>query len=113
MPPGIDGVEAVRRMRAVDRDLEVVIMTAYSDKPLSAIIGDVDLLHKILYVRKPFAREEVQQISLSLPPPPCWRATSGPATSASWRTSSAAASCWRRPRCSRRRRCPRNSCLPP
>ena len=66
MPPGIDGVEAVRRMRAVDRDLEVVIMTAYSDKPLSAIIGDVDLLHKILYVRKPFAREEVQQISLSL-----------------------------------------------
>ena len=66
MPPGIDGVEAVRRMRAVDPDLEVVIMTAYSDRPLSAIIGDVDLLHKILYVRKPFAREEVQQISLSL-----------------------------------------------
>ena len=66
MPPGIDGVEAVRRMRAVDRELEVVIMTAYSDKPLSAIIGDVDLLHKILYIRKPFAREEVQQISLSL-----------------------------------------------
>ena len=66
MPPGIDGIEAVRRMRAVDRDLEVVIMTAYSDKPLSAIIGDGDLRHKILYVRKPFAREEVQQISLSL-----------------------------------------------
>ena len=66
MPPGIDGIEAVRRMRAVDRNLEVVIMTAYSDKPLSAIIGDVDLLHKLLYIRKPFAREEVQQISLSL-----------------------------------------------
>ena len=66
MPPGIDGVEAVRRMRAVDPNLEVVIMTAYSDKPLSAIIGDVDLLHKLLYIRKPFAREEVQQISLSL-----------------------------------------------
>ena len=66
MPPGIDGVEAVRRMRDVDRNLEVVIMTAYSDKPLSAIIGDVDLLHKLLYIRKPFAREEVQQISLSL-----------------------------------------------
>ena len=66
MPPGIDGVEAVRRMRAVDRDLEVVIMTAYSDKPLSAIIGNADLPHRIPYVRKPFAREEVQQISLSL-----------------------------------------------
>lgn len=78
MPPGIDGVEAVRRMRAVDRDLEVVIMTAYSDKPLSAIIGDVGLLHKILYVRKPFAREEVQQISGSAAGPP------SPSTSASW-----------------------------
>ena len=66
MPPGIDGVEAVRRMRTIDRNLEVVIMTAYSDKPLSAIIGDVDLLHKLLYIRKPFAREEIQQISLSL-----------------------------------------------
>ncbi len=66
MPPGIDGVETVRRMRTVDRDLEVVIMTAYSDKPLSAIIGDLDLLHRLLYVRKPVAREEVQQISLSL-----------------------------------------------
>ena len=66
MPPGIDGVEAVRRMRTIDRDLEVVIMTAYSDKPLSEIIGDVDLLHKLLYIRKPFAREEIQQISLSL-----------------------------------------------
>ena len=66
MPPGIDGVETVRRMRTVDRDLEVVIMTAYSDRPLSAIIGDLDLLHRLLYVRKPVAREEVQQISLSL-----------------------------------------------
>ena len=66
MPPGIDGVETVRRMRTIDRELEVVIMTAYSDKPLSAIIGDMNLLHKLLYIRKPFAREEIQQISLSL-----------------------------------------------
>ena len=66
MPPGIDGVETVRRMRTVDRELEVVIMTAYSDKPLAEIIGDMNLLHKLLYIRKPFAREEIQQISLSL-----------------------------------------------
>ena len=66
MPPGIDGVEAVRRMRAVDREIEIVIMTAYSDKPLSDIVDDMELLDKLLYIRKPFAREEIQQVTLSL-----------------------------------------------
>ena len=66
MPPGIDGVETVRRLRRIDRDIEVVLMTAYSDKSLSEIVDDMELLHKLLYVRKPFAREEVQQITLSL-----------------------------------------------
>ena len=41
-------------------------MTAYTDKALPDIIQDLDLLHKILYIRKPFAREEIQQITLSL-----------------------------------------------
>ena len=66
MPPGIDGLETIRRMRRVDRDVEIVIMTAYADKSLSEIVDDVDLLHKLLYIRKPFAREEIQQITLSL-----------------------------------------------
>ena len=66
MPPGIDGVETVRRIRAVDQDIEVVFMTAYADKPLHEIVQDMELLHKLLYIRKPFAREEIQQITLSL-----------------------------------------------
>ena len=66
MPPGIDGVEAVRRIRQFDREVEIVIMTAYTDKPLSEVIDNMDLLHKLLYVRKPFAREEIQQMTLSL-----------------------------------------------
>ena len=66
MPPGIDGIETVRRIRRIDRDLEIVVMTAYTDKPLSDIGRDIDLLHKLLYIRKPFAREEIQQIALSL-----------------------------------------------
>ena len=66
MPPGIDGVEAIRRIRQVEKDVELVIMTAYTDKPLPEIVRDMKLLSKLLYIRKPFAPEEVQQITLSL-----------------------------------------------
>ncbi len=66
MPPGIDGIETVRRVREVDREVEIVIMTAYTDRALPEIIRNVEPLHKVLYIRKPFAREEIQQITLSL-----------------------------------------------
>ena len=66
MPPGIDGVEAIRRIRQIETDVELVIMTAYTDKPLPEIVRDMKLLNKLLYIRKPFAPEEVQQITLSL-----------------------------------------------
>ena len=66
MPPGIDGIETIRRVRKIDRDIEIVIMTAYTDKSLPEIVQDMELLHKLLYIRKPFTREEIQQITLSL-----------------------------------------------
>ena len=66
MPPGVDGIETMRRVREVDRDVEIVIMTAYTDRSLPEIIENSELVHKVLYIRKPFAREEIQQITLSL-----------------------------------------------
>ncbi len=66
MPPGIDGVETIRRIREFEKNLEIVIMTAYTDKPLHEIVTNMELLHKLLYIRKPVAREEIQQITLSL-----------------------------------------------
>ena len=66
MPPGIDGIDAIRQIRQVDKNIELVIMTAYMDKPLPEIIHDMELLHKLLYIRKPFVQEEIQQLALSL-----------------------------------------------
>ncbi len=66
MPPGIDGIETTRRIRAIDENIEIVLMTAYTDKSLGEIVREMDLLHKLLYIRKPFAREEIQQITLAL-----------------------------------------------
>ena len=50
MPSGMDGVETIRRMRAIDAEIELVIITAYADTPLPEIVGDMDLLDKLLYV---------------------------------------------------------------
>ena len=66
MPAGIDGTETIRRVRTIDRDVEVVMMTAYTDKTLAEIIQDMELLHKLLYIRKPFVHEEIQQITVAL-----------------------------------------------
>ena len=66
MPPGTDGIETVRQIREFEHNLEIVIMTAYSDKTLPEIVNDMQLLHKLLYIRKPFSREEIQQITLAL-----------------------------------------------
>ena len=66
MPPGWGGVETTRRIREIDKDIEIIIMTAYTSKPLSEIVHNIELLHKLLYVRKPFAREEIQQMTIAL-----------------------------------------------
>ena len=66
MPPGMDGIETTRRIRAIDENIEIVLMTAYTDKSLDEIVREMELLHKLLYIRKPFAREEIQQITLAL-----------------------------------------------
>ena len=66
MPPGMDGIETIRRIREIDRNVEIVLMTAYTDVPLAEIVHEMELLHKLLYIRKPVTRDEIQQISSAL-----------------------------------------------
>ena len=66
MPPGMDGVATLRQIRAVDPGIEFVIMTAYADRSLPEITEGIAPAHKLLYVRKPFSREEIQQLAVAL-----------------------------------------------
>lgn len=66
MPPGWDGVETTRMIREIDKNIEIVIMTAFTDKSLREITHGMELLYKLLYIKKPFSTEEIQQITISL-----------------------------------------------
>lgn len=66
MPPGIDGKETAVRIRALDSDIHLVIVTGYSDfSPIeiSRAAGPAD---KIFYIAKPFEVAEVTQMASAL-----------------------------------------------
>ncbi|WP_343525123.1 EAL domain-containing protein [Sphingomonas sp.] len=66
MPPGIDGRETARRIRALDPDINLVIVTGYSDftpVAISKVAGPAD---KIFYIAKPFEIAEITQTAIAL-----------------------------------------------
>jgi diguanylate cyclase (GGDEF)-like protein len=66
MPPGIDGKETAARIRARDPNINIVIVTGYSDFApieISKAAGPVD---KIFYIAKPFEIAEVVQTATAL-----------------------------------------------
>nr|WP_299908874.1 EAL domain-containing protein [Sphingomonas bacterium] len=66
MPPGIDGKETAIRIRALDPEINLVIVTGYSDfSPIeiSKAAGPAD---KIFYIAKPFEVAEVTQTATAL-----------------------------------------------
>ncbi|WP_425475243.1 putative bifunctional diguanylate cyclase/phosphodiesterase [Sphingomonas silueang] len=66
MPPGIDGRETAMRIRAIDPEIQLVIVTGYSDfSPLeiSRVAGPPD---RIFYIAKPFEVEEILQTATAL-----------------------------------------------
>jgi PAS domain S-box-containing protein len=66
MPPGFDGMETAARIRKIDPDIEIVIVTAYSDRSREEIVRMVGGPEKLLFLRKPFDPEELTQMALSL-----------------------------------------------
>lgn len=66
MPPGWDGLETIRRLWQVSPDLETVICTAYSDYSWEEIHRTLGSSDRLLILKKPFDKVEVQQLALAL-----------------------------------------------
>ncbi len=63
--PGIDGAETAKRIFTADPNIKVVIVTAYSEYTPEDIIRITER-DDILYLRKPFNREEIRQFARAL-----------------------------------------------
>ncbi|QDV12159.1 Cyclic di-GMP phosphodiesterase Gmr [Rosistilla oblonga] len=66
MPPGIDGLETIARLWQVDPMLQVIICTAFSDYSWPQIIERLGHRDNLLFVKKPFASEEVLQLAMAM-----------------------------------------------
>jgi diguanylate cyclase (GGDEF)-like protein len=66
MPPGIDGKETAARIRALDPDINLVIVTGFSDFAPAEIFRAAGPADKIFYIAKPFEAVEVVQTATAL-----------------------------------------------
>lgn len=66
MPPGIDGVQAAKEIRQLDPEVEIVIMTAYSDYSYEEIITTVGNPERLLYFHKPFKSSQILHLASTL-----------------------------------------------
>lgn len=66
MPPGWDGLQTAKEIRNLDERIEIVIVTAYSDRAREEFVEQVKRSDKLLYLKKPFDPEEIRQLALSL-----------------------------------------------
>ncbi|MCT4642407.1 MAG: hybrid sensor histidine kinase/response regulator [Bacteriovoracaceae bacterium] len=66
MPPGLNGKDTIKAIRQIDKNIEIVLVTAYSDINLEDIVQEVGTPEKLLFLKKPFDNKEVSQLILNL-----------------------------------------------
>lgn len=66
MPPGPDGIWTAKHIRALDPNIEIVMVTAHSDVNPGDIASQVPPPHKLLYLQKPFRPQEITQFASAL-----------------------------------------------
>ncbi len=66
MPPGPDGVATAEQIRKLDPNIQIVIMTGYSDFDVREIAKRIPPEDKLLYLQKPVHAQEITQFALAL-----------------------------------------------
>jgi signal transduction histidine kinase len=66
MPPGPDGMWTAEHIRQIDRNIQIVIVTGFSDVDPLEITERIEPRDKLLYVQKPFHPQEIRQFATSL-----------------------------------------------
>ncbi|MEM7431108.1 MAG: EAL domain-containing protein [Pseudomonadota bacterium] len=66
MPPGIDGIEAAKRIRKIDKDINIVIVTGTSSPELDNLDKEIPPADRIFYFKKPFHAVECRQLAAAL-----------------------------------------------
>ncbi|EWY36571.1 hypothetical protein N825_26405 [Skermanella stibiiresistens SB22] len=65
MPPGISGLEAAKRIRALDGLINIVIVSGFTGVDAREITRDVPPADRLFFLAKPFQARELQQYVLS------------------------------------------------
>lgn len=66
MPPGMDGIQAVKRIWQKYPNIEVVICTAFSDYAWNDILKELGNTGNLLFMKKPFDATAVKQTAMTL-----------------------------------------------
>ncbi|CAN7643153.1 response regulator [Neorhizobium sp. LjRoot104] len=66
MPPGINGLETAKRLRQFNPDINIVVVTGYSDQPPQKIASEVGGSDRFFYLVKPFNPDELLQLAATL-----------------------------------------------
>ncbi len=66
MPPGWDGVETIENIWRIDGRIQIVICTAFSDSSWEEVLSRLNVLDRLLVLKKPFDMIEVRQLANAL-----------------------------------------------
>ncbi len=66
MPPGLDGVQTAEDIRKIDPNIQIVIVTGFSDINPAEIANRVGPPENLLYIQKPFHSYELIQLATAL-----------------------------------------------